>query len=389
MSKINYLPILLIFFLACSLTPEVEVPEEIAELDNLTVIPADTEPSQTIDFSEEVIYGDTEEVMLGRIRGVTVDKVGRVFVADGDQKYIHAYASDGNYLAQVGSEGEGPGEFGNISRLKTDKEYLYAYDWNPRRANVFLLESLEFSHTISLQREDLDIEELSGSYPFVYYLRNDGNLLVGFNQPFRMNDTDEEEERMVLYYLMDKDGNIISDKIFEQKASDYIMDRTDNSMMVMSPTYGRKSLLSISDTNKLYSAWTEYFLIKVYNADGSYERAIYYPYSKSELDKSKILKDYEGARQRRMIRNDNTPPTWPALNSLTVDDKNRLWLSTITDDQDVYEWWVIDENGDLRARFNWPRNRSIQEIKNGVIYTKETDEKTGLEQVVRYSVEFI
>lgn len=389
MYKINYLPILLIFFAACSSTPEVEVPEEIAELENLTMIAADTEPSESIDFSEEVTYGDTEDVMLGRIRGVAVDKEGRVFVADGDQNYIHAYASDGNYLGEIGNQGEGPGEFGNISRIKTDKEYLYAYDWNQRRVNVFLLESLEFSHTIPLQREDLDIEELSGAYPFGYYLRNDGNLLVGFNQPFRMNDTDDEKERTVLFYLMDREGNIISEKVFEQIADDYIMDRTDNSIMVMSPPYGRKSLLSISDTDKLYSAWTEDFLIKVYNHDGSYERAIYYPYSKSDLNKSKILKDYEGDRQRRMIRNAEIPPTWPALNSLIVDDKNRLWISTIPDDQDIYEWWVIGENGDLQTRFNWPRNRSLQEVKNGVLYTKETDEGTGLEQIKRYSVEFM
>lgn len=388
MFKMRYLSILLMLLgSACSSTPSTEVPEEIAQLENLTVIPADVEPSQNIEFKRDAVYGGTEDAMLGSIASVAVDEEGRVFLADQDQNYIHAYEADGTYLQQVASEGEGPGEFGNIARLKTDEEYLYGFDWNKRRVNVFQLESLEFSHTIPLLREDLDIEELSGAFPRAYYLRNDGSLLVSYSQPFRMNDTDDEEdERMILYYQLDKDGNIVSDKIFEQRSSDYIMDRNDSFMMVITPPYGRRSLLSIAEDDRMYSAWTEDFLIKIYNPDGSYERAIYYPYQKSELDMNEVLKDYEGD-QRQMIRNDDSPAMWPALNSLTVDDKNRLWISTITDNQDVYNWWLIDEEDELRAQFTWPRNRSLQKVKNGVVYTEETDEETGLEQIVKYSIE--
>lgn len=390
MHKLNYLliPILLILVAACSSAPATEVPEEIAELENLTIIPADVEPSKTIDFNRDAIYGDTEDVMLGSITSVAVDKEGRVFIADRDQNYIHVYESDGNYLQQVGSEGEGPGEFGNISRLNTDEEFLYGYDFSKRQVNVFQLESLEFSHTIPLLREDMDIEELSGAYPGAYYLRNDGTLLVGYSQPFRMNTDDEndDDERMTLYYQLDEDGNVVSDKVFEQRSSDYIMDRTDSYMVVLTPPYGRRSLLSVAEDDRIYSAWTEEFLVKIHNSDGSYERAIYYPYQKSDLDMSEVLADYEGDH-RQMIRNDDSPPTWQAMNSLRVDDQNRMWISTITEDQEVYDWWIIDKEGELQAQFTWPRNRNLQEIKNGVVYTEETDEATGLEQVVKYSIE--
>lgn len=166
MKKTSYLSLLLILLSACSSSPEVEVPEEVAQLENLTVIPADTEPSQSIDFNREVVYSDKDDVMLGRITSFTVDNEGRVFMADRDQNLIHMYESDGTYLRQVGSEGKGPGEFGNIGILQTDDQYLYAYDWNQHRVNVFFLESLEFSHSIPLLQEVKGIEELSERSPW-------------------------------------------------------------------------------------------------------------------------------------------------------------------------------------------------------------------------------
>lgn len=385
MDKIHIVSLLLMLFAACSTSPEVEIPEEVAELENLTVIPSDSEPSQTIGFTRDMVYGDTDDVLVGRIAGVAVDSEGRVFVADGDQNHIHVYESDADYLTRLGNEGEGPGEFGNISSLKADEKYLYAFDRNQRRINVFSLEALEFSHSIPLLREDLDIEELAGRYPGQYYLRNDGKLIVGYSQFFQMDDL--EDDRQTLYYLVDQEGQVEGERFFEQKAADVLTDRNGNSFMVMYIDFGRRPLLSVGADDKLYSAWSEDFLIKVYNADGKYERALYYPYSKSELDKSEVVKEYEGERLRRMIRNADLPETWPALHSLMVDDKNRIWASTFTDSPDKYQWWVIDKDGTLYARFDWPRERSLVKVLDGYIYARETDKETGLEQVARYRIE--
>ena len=70
-----------------------------------------------------------------------------------------------------------------------------------------------------------------------------------------------------------------------------------------------------------------------------------------------------------------------------VDDENRLWISTIVEDFDVYEWWVLEENGEMITRFEWPRDEPIEMIKNDYLYTKETEDETGVQQVVRYRVE--
>jgi len=65
---------------------------------------------------------------------------------------------------------------------------------------------------------------------------------------------------------------------------------------------------------------------------------------------------------------------------------NRLWVFTIVEDFDVYEWWVLELSGELITRFEWPREEPIEVIKNGKMYTRQTDEETGLEQIVRYGI---
>jgi len=90
----------------------------------------------------------------------------------------------------------------------------------------------------------------------------------------------------------------------------------------------------------------------------------------------------------QMIREaDNLPESWPALNDLLIDDENRLWVSTIVEDFEIFEWWVLEETGELITRFKWPRDEPIEVVKNGYMYTLETDEDTGLQQVVRYRIE--
>ena len=72
-----------------------------------------------------------------------------------------------------------------------------------------------------------------------------------------------------------------------------------------------------------------------------------------------------------------------------MDDKNRLWISTITvSDKRTYTWWVLQDTGELRTTFSWPENRSVEKIKDGFLYARETNESTGQQQVVRYRIAF-
>ena len=93
-----------------------------------------------------------------------------------------------------------------------------------------------------------------------------------------------------------------------------------------------------------------------------------------------------------MIENapeEQVPQTGPALNDLIVDDEGQIWVSTIVEDFDIYEWWVLEETGALITRFEWPRDEPIEVIRNGYMYTRQTDAETGIQQIVRCRVEIM
>ena len=58
-----------------------------------------------------VLDGDPN-YMFGSIRSFDVDPRGRVFVMDGQALELRVYDRDGNWIANWGRDGEGPGEFG-------------------------------------------------------------------------------------------------------------------------------------------------------------------------------------------------------------------------------------------------------------------------------------
>ncbi len=381
----NLIPaFLLLIAAACSSTPDIEIPEEIASLENLAVIEPDAEPQNSFEFEPEARYGETAELIFGNINGATVAPDGRVFLADFDQNSLHAFDPDGNYLTTLGGEGEGPGEFGNISNPQADENFLYAYDWTQRRINAFDLETLRFSHTVRLMREDWSGGELSGKWPNGYFVTRDGSFLTSFSPPFSQNNL--HDERQVSYYRITSEGELIPNEVFAQRAAGALVDESGGGFMVMGSPFRDRPLFALAPDDRFYTAWSEDFLIRIYSSQGEYERAIYVPYEKSFLDQQELASRYDNDRLRRMIRTADAPEHWPALHQIRVDDEHRIWAATIIDDEDLYQWWVISPEGELQSRFEWPRNRNIRAIQNGYLYVQETDPETDLQEIVRYRI---
>jgi len=72
---------------------------------------------------------------------------------------------------------------------------------------------------------------------------------------------------------------------------------------------------------------------------------------------------------------------------MKIDDLDRLWIATTVEDMSVYEWWVLEETGELITKFKWLRDEPIEVVKNGYMYTRETEEETGLQTIVKYRIE--
>lgn len=78
------------------------------------------------------------EFTFGSVRAVGTLPDGRIFVGDEQAHTIRIFSSDGDYLAAVGGEGEGPGElqwFLTVARYRGDS--LWVYDYRQRAVSVF------------------------------------------------------------------------------------------------------------------------------------------------------------------------------------------------------------------------------------------------------------
>ena len=83
-------------------------------------LPADPPTRRTVALSEQWRIGaDDEDVLLGVITGVVVDAAGQVYLVDRQLSQVVVMSPDGEYVATLGREGDGPGELRRPHMLVT------------------------------------------------------------------------------------------------------------------------------------------------------------------------------------------------------------------------------------------------------------------------------
>lgn len=375
---------LVLMIAGCSSEPEIDIPEDIASLENLTVYPADTEPVFNMSLSPEATFGDTDDLFLGGWLAAKVDNNGRVFIADMQETQLHMYNPDGSYNRQIGREGEGPGEYRQIGTMRTDDQFLHLMDRGLNRITRYDLETFEVAGETSLTIEQTEGENFR--YPQDYYLTGSEKYLILVGSGFSAGVTDDSGRSIGGLKLGWKGDSLSTESLFSFDPSEALVHREGGSIMVMSVPYKRSSVISFQN-NQLIHGWSEHFLFSVYDENGEYQRAIYYPYQNMPLDKDEILEMYEDRDEQwfSMVQNDDMPDMWPSWNTFTTDDEGRIWVERLVDDSDNTVLHVLSNSGELLGTASWQRNRTIQDIKNGYLYSSEENEM-GLREIVKYAV---
>lgn len=194
----------------------------------------------------------------------------------------------------------------------------------------------------------------------------------------------------LLFYEMDKSGQIQPGRILSQQGFIYYTGSGEHQNALFSFDFTPRSLRVLSGDDQIFTNLSDEFLIKVYNPDGDYIRAIYYPFDKIEIDRTDVInRENRGELYRQVIRQNDLPETHPVIRNMLMDDENRLWISTFTDSEDTDNWWVLNKEGEMLGRFLLSTDKWIREIKNNRIYTIENNFDSGEFDIVRYRVENI
>ncbi|WP_176719418.1 6-bladed beta-propeller [Rhodohalobacter halophilus] len=367
---------------SCSSANEGTLPEHLQGIENLTVYSEDEAPRFQISLQEVARIDDSDDLILGRISGIQTDKNDRIFISDDSEKRINVYTPDGEFIQSIGRSGQGPGEFETVHNLMIDEAHIYAQDFNKRMVHSYLLSTMEFDKSIPMMSENQRSVLPDGYFPGGFQVLPEGQFLFYYGQSFGRND-DESEQRMDLIYRADREGQLSADPILELETVDPIVLRTDNSISVFGAPFLARVLNSFSPVQGIVVNRTDWFLFKKYDENGNYRRAFYYPFPRKELTREAALNQYNNEGYRRAVRGYDLPETWPAVREFLIDDEGRFWVSTIIDEEGMFEWWVLDEQGNLLAKQIWPSSRTVEHVQNNYLYMTEEDEM-GLVEVVKY-----
>lgn len=373
-----------IYLSACSSEASIELPEYAECLDNITVLNPDVNPVYALDFEEIYSVGNREPALFSRVSEIEMDDKGYLYAADSfsGQETVYVFDRNGDLVTTIGRNGAGPGEFRSIFSLSYKSGMLYVMDYTLRRFQGFSTDTFDVFKIIELNPSDWDISgETTAVLPYRIETFSDGTFLGIFNH------LTFETDQFLLYHINNQ-GRVISDQLTSVDYIRHLLDPSSGSAFY--DPFGGRGLISVSDKDRIYTTWSEDFLIRVLNERGEYLYSFYYPIDRAELNRSEALNFFStGERNQiyqRALLNAGIPDRWRAIEHMVVDDENRIWVSVITEDSETYDWWMMDDRGQLLAKFTWPRSRVIKEVKNETLYAIETDEDTGVHQVTAYRV---
>lgn len=357
------------------------------------------EPEFHINFTRDAEFGDSKEVKFRYVGNISVDENNRVYIAE--RNHIKVFDQDERFISSLGRHGRGPGEFNNFGGLEPKIAFnsLFAYDDSEQRINVYNLGNLEFQYTIPLNPINWNyLPKLENSRFGNYFIAGDSLILAGLKE-IGGNQSDDANTRR--YYYMDNNGNIISEEIFSHPDNGYydgngVPPPIAPGSPVPKPS-DRNSIIDVNEDGRIYWAWSEEISINVFDSTGIKLRTLVYPFANNLLDKDEVLEVFEyNPIIYQKAKNEEFPDTWPAMDYFFVDDENRIWISTIPDSDNYFEWMVVSDTGEYLAKFKWKGNRKerhyiqreIKMVRNNYLYTLEMNDEAYQSEVVRYKIVF-
>lgn len=364
------------------------LPPHIEQIESLIVLHDDKNLPYTYHFEREMVFEDS--LLLDQINDLLVDDNNRVYIAGESwaKRQVHIFHANGSYSDSLGRLGDGFGEFQSIDRLQMLDDELYLFDDELNRISKYHLLEQAWTDTIGFDSsrltfpDHLNPDNYQASPAAVF---DDGSHFVALRQ---LRNPAYENEGQIRYFRAGKNGHIGPDQIFGIQDVRYLVGDYAGKPAPFTLTIPERPLFDMAGSNNLYFAHSNEFFIQVLNPEGEILKAYYYPFERQILDPDEVIHPrFSHNDQLLRIRESAVYPTrWPALYSMLVDDENRIWISTITHNRDILEWWVIDdESGMLLTRFTWPFNRPVYYVKNGSVYAIE-ENSMGFKVAVKYSL---
>jgi hypothetical protein len=313
---------------------------------------------------------------------------GRIAVANSGSNTIRLYDEQGQFLREVGGEGDGPGEFRSIVALERfGGDSLAAYDWRSKRVSLFTGEG-DFVRTIRLHQPG--VEPIFGAHPL-----RDGSLVVGtmWGSPMLGRDFAtglHRSQQPVFRY--GSTGELLDTVGLFPGLENYV--RQDRS--VGYAPFGHITTIDVYD-DLVYVGTGDRMEIRAYSPEGDLERIIRGPKLDLTVSQELIAQYREQtleeisdpnmrARTEARLRELEYPKYRPAYVEILVDASGNLWASRY-DAHPRYSstWTVFDSAGRLLGDVKFPDRFRVFDITDRLIL-KLWQDQSDVEYVQVYEI---
>ncbi len=335
----------------------------------------------TLDLETDLtIGGDGDDsTIFYEARRMAVDEEGNMYVLDSGNHRIQKFDDEGNFLQTIGKEGQGPGEFENLSAIfLADDGTFYAADG--MRMHRFKQDGT-FLSSIPLTNRITDFWIAPDKHIYGVEVRNTEQgrhrYLV------KLNPEGKELETLAEY----ADVQAV-DRENEGVRMRYVIMHRYNPLLYLIPSPGG---------GFFYTHSAEYTLM---HADAQAEtdtiiKKAVEPAPISRQEKDRIIQDtmdYVSTRGRNVpediIRQGcRFPPTAPFFVAVVVDDRGRLYVRRLKSSLDESDTQVLDIFGP-EGHYLYQVTTEVRPsvITGGRLYELWEDEEEGTIQLRRYRI---
>jgi hypothetical protein len=347
--KAGLVVFLFVFTLTFSFSQKIETVEGVRIVQNGKEGAWGKEPKVSLEFVKTIgdIESTDDNILFYMPTAMAFDAEGHIYVLDSGNHRIQKFDADGQYVATIGNQGQGPGEFQYPQSIDVDSDgMLYVSESMNRRIQILTPEGKE-QKTVKMIDNSVGLVRTFGSE----HMLMGGTGLFSFGM--RMMD-DEVKELPKFLKILDKEGKVHKDFGEQHNFNDFLMNRMGNQFHFI-----------LDNNDNIYVAFDYQNRIEKYAPDGTLlwksDRDLGY-----SMEPPKAKGGIQRSGGRVMIEQ---PDMNRCSSGVGVDNKGRVWVVTLK--RQIKEEERVETN--LRASVSTAGGRSMNVSVGGNTDVRETD----------------
>lgn len=351
----------------------------------------------TVDMEPSVVIGAQSgepEELLYYVSGARRFRDGRIVVANAGTSELRFFDSQGRYLKSVGRQGEGPGEFREVSRIQvTHLDSLLVWDQSSRRISVFDEEGSFVRSFMTPSFRDFPTTPVG--------VFSDGTIAFRTLTVYPEGDERTGVTRDPVHYVrVDSRGSILNE-IGSFPGNEVYRPSGESEYVIFSLPLLRTTREAVSGMDLIVGT-AHTFEVQVYGSEGVSKRLVRWegsidPITQEDIEEviaARLGRARDEAQRldwAELLQTAQFPEVLPAYGNVVADVRGNIWVEEYqspdlsrTEEGRVH-WSVFSPEGKWYSDIELPTSLFVTEIGENFVLGIRRDE-LGVERVELYTL---